>query len=96
LERNGLTAPRGRLAPLLPRQDYPGLRTRASGELHEVDLVGPIDLRGSGYRYDVWVGKDAFGGAVLRLADSRRMDEVLQVAVSTQQVHPRLGGKTPA
>jgi transposase InsO family protein len=78
LERNGLTAPRVRLAPLLPRQEYPGPQARASNELHEVDLVGPVYLRGSGHRYYIWVGKDAFDGAVcLRLAFSRRMDEVL-------------------
>ena len=78
LERNGLTAPRVRLAPLLPRQEYPGPQARASNELHEVDLVGPIYLKGSGHRYYIWVGKDAFDGAVcLRLAYSRRMDEVL-------------------
>jgi putative transposase len=78
LERNGLTAPRVRLAPLLPRQDYPGPQARASNQLHEVDLVGPIYLKGSGHRYYIWIGKDAFDGAVcLRLAYSRRMDEVL-------------------
>jgi transposase InsO family protein len=78
LERNGLTAPRVRLAPLLPRQEYPGPQARASNELHEVDLVGPIYLQGSGHRYYIWICKDAFDGAVcLRLADSRRMDEVL-------------------
>jgi putative transposase len=78
LQRNGLTAPRVRLAPLLPRQDYPGPQARASNELHEVDLVGPIYLKGSGHRYYIWVGKDVFDGAVcLRLAYSRRMDEVL-------------------
>src|SRR5215470_4636212 len=78
LERNGLTAPRVRLAPLLPRQEYPGPQARASNQLHEVDLVGPIYLKGSGHRYYIWVGKDAFDGAVcLRLAYSRRMDEVL-------------------
>jgi putative transposase len=78
LQRNGLTAPRIRLAPLLPRQQYPGPQARASNELHEVDLVGPIYLKGSGHRYYIWIGKDAFDGAVcLRLASSRRMDEVL-------------------
>src|SRR5256885_39351 len=78
LERNGLTAPRVRLSPLLPRQVYPGPQARASNELHEVDLVGPIYLQGSGHRYYIWVGKDVFDGAVcLRLASSRRMDEVL-------------------
>jgi putative transposase len=78
LERNGLTAPRVRLAPLLPRQEYPGPQARASNELHQVDLVGPVYLKGRRQRHYVWVGKDAFDGAVcLRLADSRRMDEVL-------------------
>jgi transposase InsO family protein len=79
LERNGLTAPRVRLAPLLPRQEWPGPQARASNELHEVDLVGPVYLKGSGHRYYIWVGKDAFDGAVcLRLASSRKMDEVLR------------------
>src|SRR5215472_14963264 len=78
LQRNGLTAPRVRLAPLLPRQEWPGPQARASNELHEVDLVGPVYLQGSGHRYYIWVGKDAFDGAVcLRLAFSRQMDEVL-------------------
>jgi putative transposase len=78
LQRNGLTAPRVHLAPLLPRQEYPGPQARASNQLHEVDLVGPIYLKGSGRRHYIWVGKDAFDGAVcLRLATSRRMDEVL-------------------
>ena len=78
LQRNGLTAPRVRLAPLLPRQEYPGPQARASNELHEVDLVGPVYLQGSGHRYYIWICKDVFDGAVcLRLAYSRKMDEVL-------------------
>ena len=78
LQRNGLTAPRVRLAPLLPRQEWPGPQARASNELHEVDLVGPVYLQGRRQRYYIWVGKDAFDGAVcLRLACSRQMDEVL-------------------
>jgi hypothetical protein len=78
LQRHGLTAPRVRLAPLLPRQEWPGPQARASNELHEVDLVGPVYLKGNRHRYYIWVGKDAFDGAVcLRLAGSRKMDEVL-------------------
>ena len=78
LQRNGLTAPRVRLAPLLPRQEWPGPQARASNELHEVDLVGPVYLQGRRHRYYIWVGKDVFDGAVcLRLASSRKMDEVL-------------------
>jgi putative transposase len=78
LQRNGLTAPRVRLAPLLPRQQWPGPQARASNELHEIDLVGPVYLKGCKQRYYIWSGKDAFDGAVcLRLAESRKMDEVL-------------------
>jgi hypothetical protein len=63
---------------LLPRQEWPGPQARASNELHEVDLVGPIYLQGCRQRYYIWVGKDTFDGAVcLRLASSRKMDEVL-------------------
>jgi putative transposase len=70
LQRNGLTSPRVRFAPLLPRQEYPGPQARASNQLHEVDLVGPIYLKGSSHRYDIGVGKDIFDGAVcLRLVD---------------------------
>jgi hypothetical protein len=78
LQRNGLTAPRVRLAPLLPRQEWPGPQVRTSNDLHEVDLVGPVYLKGRKHRYYIWVGKDAFDGAAcLRLAESRKMDEVL-------------------
>jgi len=78
LQRNGFSLPRVRLAPPLPRQEYPGPQARASNQLHEVDLVGPIYLKGRSQRFYIWVGKDVFDGAVcLRLASSRRMDEVL-------------------
>src|SRR5262249_61610951 len=78
LERTGLTAPRVRLAPLLPRQEWPGPQARAANELHEIDLVGPVYLQGNRHRYYIWVGKDVFDGAVcLRLAGSRCMTEVL-------------------
>jgi hypothetical protein len=78
LQRHGLTAPRVRLATFPPRQEYPGPQARASNQLHEVDLVGSIYLKGRSHRYSIWVAKDAFDGAVcLRLASSRRMDEVL-------------------
>src|ERR1700747_2458216 len=46
LRRNGLTAPRVRLAPLLPRQEYPGPQARASNQPHAVDLGCPIYLQG--------------------------------------------------
>lgn len=78
LQRHGITSPRVRLAKPLPRQVYPAPQAERSNQLHEVDLVGPICLKGRRQRYYIWMGKDAFDGAVcLRLAYSRRMDEVL-------------------
>src|SRR5262249_59614204 len=41
LQRHGLTAPRVRLAPLLPRQDYPGPPARASNRPHQRALRAP-------------------------------------------------------
>lgn len=62
----------------LAGQEWPGPRARASNDLHEVDLVGPVYLTGRRHRYYIWVCKDTFDGAVcLRLAESGRMDEVL-------------------
>jgi transposase InsO family protein len=78
LQRNGITLPRLRRPRLLPRQVYPTPQADQSNELHEVDLVGPLYLKGRSQRYYIWVCKDAFDGAVcLRLAYSRDMDEVL-------------------
>src|SRR5262249_33846689 len=78
LQRNGITLPRLRRPRLLPRQLYPAPKAEQSNDLHEVDLVGPIYLKGRSKRYYIWVCKDAFDGAVcLRLAYSRDMDEVL-------------------
>src|SRR5262249_33640618 len=82
LQRNGITLPRLRQPRLLPRQVYPAPKAEQSNDLHEVDLVGPIYLKGRSQRYYIWVCKDAFDGAVcLRLAYSREMDEVLTFLV---------------
>jgi len=78
LQRHGITLPRVRLARPLPRQPYPSPQAERSNQLHEVDLVGPIYLKGRSRRYYIWVCKDRFDGAVcLRLVDSRCMDKVL-------------------
>jgi hypothetical protein len=43
-----------------------------------VDVGRPVYLNGRRHRYSICVSKDTFDGAVcLRLAGSRRMDEVL-------------------
>src|SRR5262249_27521351 len=63
LQRNGLTAPRVRLAPLLPRQEWPGPPARAAHDPPEVDLVGPVALRGPGPPSSLCARKDAADGA---------------------------------
>jgi putative transposase len=48
IERNGLTSPpRLRLAPLLPRREYPAGKAGHSNQLHQVDRVGPFYLKGA-------------------------------------------------
>lgn len=78
LERNGKTMPRVRLAPPLSEQVYPGPQAHDSNQLHQVDLVGPIYLKGQRQRYYIYVCKDVFDGAVcLKLGRSRHMEAIL-------------------
>jgi len=55
LQRHGITQPRVHLARSLPRQPYPSPQAERSNQLHEVDLVGPIYLKGRSRRYYLWV-----------------------------------------
>jgi putative transposase len=78
LERNGVTTPRVRLARFLPTHVYPTPPAQRSNQLHLVDLVGPIYLKGQRQRYYIFVCRDAFDGAVgLKLSRSRQMEAVL-------------------
>ena len=78
LERNGETVPKVRLAPYLSRSTYPTPQANYSNQLHQVDAVGPIYLKGNRQRYYIFVGKDAYDGAVcLRIYRSRKMEVIL-------------------
>jgi putative transposase len=78
LERNGVTTPRVRLARFLPTHLYPTPQAQRSNQLHLIDLVGPIYLKGQRQRYYIFVCRDAFDGAVhLKLGRSRHMEAVL-------------------
>lgn len=78
LERNGITTPKVRLAPYLSRATYPKPEVNASNQLHEVDGVGPIYLKGSRQRYYIFVCKDVYDGSVcLRIYRSRKMEVIL-------------------
>jgi putative transposase len=78
LERNGVTLPRVRLAPFIAQTTYPTPQADESNQLHQVDSVGPIYLKGQRQRYYIFSGKDVFDGAVcLRLYRSRKMEVVL-------------------
>jgi transposase InsO family protein len=78
LQRNGVTVPRVRLAKLLPQHEYPTPSAQRSNQLHLVDLVGPLYLKGQRQRSYIFVCRDAFDGAVcLKLGRSRRMEAML-------------------
>ncbi|MCC6191330.1 MAG: helix-turn-helix domain-containing protein, partial [Anaerolineales bacterium] len=78
LQRNGITLPRVRLARWLPRHSYPSPQAHGSNELHQLDFVGPLYLKGKRQRFYILVGKDVFDGAVcLKLSRSRKMEQVL-------------------
>ncbi len=78
LERNGVTVPKVRLAPFLSNATYPTPQADESNQLHQVDCVGPIYLKGNRQRYYIFVGKDVYDGAVcLKIYRSRKMEVVL-------------------
>lgn len=69
---------RGGWQTLRPSQVYPGPQAQESNQLHQLDLVGPIYLKGQSQRYYIFVRKDAFDRAVrLKLGRSRKMNEVM-------------------
>jgi putative transposase len=79
LQRNGVTLPRVHLARFLPTHVYPTPQAQDSNHLHQVDLVGPIYLKGQRQRYYIFVCKDVFDGAVcLKLGRSRKIEAVLE------------------
>jgi transposase InsO family protein len=79
LQRNGVTLPRVRLARFLPSHVYPAPQAQDSNQLHQVDLVGPIYLKGQKQRYYIFVCKDVFDGAVyLKLGRCRKIETVLE------------------
>jgi len=67
-----------RLARWISRHDYPTPQAHTSNDLHQIDLVGPLYLKGKRQRYYILVCKDVFDGAVcLKLSRSRKMDALL-------------------
>lgn len=78
LQRNGVTVPKVRLAPFLSNPTYPTPQVDESNQLHQVDCVGPIYLKGNRQRYYIFTAKDVFDGAVcLKIYRSRKMDSVV-------------------
>lgn len=86
LHQHGLTSPRIRMAPPINPNGYPAPAADDSNCLHQIDLVGPVYLKGQRQRWYIYVCKDVFDGAVhLKLARSRRMDEVLAFLIEAWQ-----------
>jgi putative transposase len=78
LERNGETVPKVHLAPYLAHSTYPKPQANHSNQLHQVDAVGPIYLKGHRQRYYIFACKDVYDGAVyLKLYRSRKMEVIL-------------------
>ncbi len=78
LAQRGLTSPRLHTARPLSPNGYPAPTADDSNELHQVDLVGPVYLKGQRKRWYIYVCKDVFDGAIYaQLRPSRKMDEVL-------------------
>jgi transposase InsO family protein len=68
---------------------YPAPTAEDSNQLHQVDLVGPVYLKGQRKRRYIYVCKDVFDGAIYaQLRPSRKMDEVLGFLIAAWQ---RLG-----
>ncbi len=78
LQRQGITLPRVRLSRWISTTSYPTPTAQASNDLHQVDFVGPLYLKGKRQRYYILVCKDVFDGAVcLQLSRSRKMEHIL-------------------
>jgi len=78
LQRNGTTVPKVRLAPCLSKTTYPKPQTDDSNQLHQVDSVGPIYLKGNKQRYYIFTAKDVYdGGVFIKMYRSRQSDVIL-------------------
>jgi len=78
LQRHGVSVPKVRLAPFIANPTYSVPSADESHQLHQVDSVGPIYLKGNRQRYYIFVAKDAFDGAVcLKLYRSRKAEVIL-------------------
>jgi transposase InsO family protein len=86
LHQHGLTSPRLRTARVVNTRGYPTPAADDSNQLHQIDLVGPVYLKGQRPRWYIYVCKDVFDGAIhLKLARSRKMDEVLTFLIEAWQ-----------
>lgn len=86
LAQHGLTSPRLRTAAPLSANGYPAPTADDSNQLHQVDLVGPVYLKGQRKRWYIYVCKDVFDGAIYaQIRPSRKMDEVLGFLIAAWQ-----------
>ena len=86
LHQHSLTSPRLRLAQPVSDHEYPTPIACDSNHLHQVDLVGPVYLKGQRQRWYIYVCRDVFDGAIyLKLQRSRAMDRVLDFLIEAWQ-----------
>lgn len=78
LARNGMSVPRVKVSRYVSSHSYPTPQSSESNELHQVDVVGPLHLKGKGKRFYILVCRDVYDGAVfLGLTRSRRMEYII-------------------
>jgi putative transposase len=86
IARAGLSCPPLRLAPSIARNAYPGPQAQDSNQLHQVDVVGPRDLKKSSNRDYLLIYKDVFDQSVyLELVENRQMTGILEFLVHAWQ-----------
>jgi putative transposase len=86
LQHHHLSSPRLQTATPIGTSTYPAPQADETNQLHQIDLVGPIYLKGRRQRWYIYVCTDVFDGAVyLKLAPSRQMDTVLAFLIEAWQ-----------
>ena len=82
----GLSCPPLRLAPQLPKTEYPGPQAQDTNQVHQVDVVGPRYLKEDSTRYYFIICKDIFDQSVyIEFINSRKMDVVVVFLVHAWQ-----------
>lgn len=86
LQAGGRTSPAFRPAPCASSSSYPTLRLKYSNQRHQLDLIGPRYLKGSGQQWYFLVYRDVYDGAVfVEFQPKPKLEGVLAFVVRAWQ-----------